>query len=237
MTFTYNSVVTQSQVDQRRKIKLKSLVDILQDVEAMHIDSLKTFSNYLHNNNIGIFLMYREIEIFEPLFQKDKIKVQSFPYFTNPIMGYRNTLIKDLDDNVLIGTTSLGSFINLKTLKIDKLPINIIESLDHQDKYEKLSFNKRKIDISHLEFKHVETSKILHTYIDLYNHVNNSVYVQLIEHHISVDYDYRLIKLEYKKALNLQEQYHIYVSTNHSNDFTIIIRNQLNEDNFIMMLS
>lgn len=236
MAYQVKHQVTQSEVSERQTIKLKRLVDLLQDIEGFHIDTLKVFNDYLVANHIGIFLTYREIHIFNKLKFKDQVIIETFPYQTNAIMGYRNTLLKNDQGDVLVASFSVGPFVDIRTQGVARLPMKIVDSLDHEPRFEGMTYDDRKIKIKHLTFDLVFKMSIIKTYIDKYHHVNNSVYVHLVEHLIDDDYDYHVVRAEYKKALTLGEEAFIYRSNNHENDLTFVIKNKNEDICFVLML-
>lgn len=201
MNYSEDILIRHSQIDDQREIKTGPLIDLIQDVEASNIESLTVFNEYNINNEVAIFITYRQIDFIERPLLKDLIKVNTYPYKTNPFYGFRETvLIKNNNPIILVNT--LGAFVNFKTGRPTKLPKDIIDSIKHMKPLVPININ-RKIDISNTSFDLETEIVITKAFIDYYSHVNNSFYILFSESILPSDFYYNQIRTEYRKGLKL----------------------------------
>lgn len=198
-----------SDVCQRGLVKPINMVKFLQDCEMYHIDSLEVFNQYLQQNKVGIFLTFRQIDFHKPLKFKDEIKVITSPYETKSFLGYRNTVIYDEFDQIVTTSYSLGNFVTMQDAKPHRIPVDIIKAVGISDRVE-MDYTDRKV-IKDESFVRVKSFKqmVLRADIDLYDHVNNTRYVDFVHNFLPDEFEFNRIRAEYKYPLKLGDMAYI----------------------------
>ncbi|CCV64520.1 Putative acyl-acyl carrier protein (ACP) thioesterase [Alteracholeplasma palmae J233] len=221
--------ILSSQIGPSNKLKLFDLINILQDVEGLHIDQLGEFSTSLKDNNLGIYLSFRQVNIkkWPKLF--DTLHIETYPYDTKGYFGYRNTIIYNDKKEVIAETYCLGTFMSLDTLRPTKINQEIIDTLDQETRYDmeylprKIGYNKdnylsRGADI---------TVDIMH--IDSYLHMNNAFYIAFAESLLPENYTIGNFRAEYKKPVLYKEVIHAELYKEES-FYIVVIKNENNDD-------
>lgn len=225
----YNVVISNSHVNNLEEITDTSVINFIQDIEGIHINSLTKFNNYMKQNNIGVFLTYRQIDIINRPKLFEEIKLTTYPYNTNQISGYRHIYIKDKYNNNLITSTAFGVFVNLENEKVERLPKEIINSINDKKQDENIKVYPRKIKVNQKNKKLLEKIEIKRSYIDRYNHMNNSYYVRLTFDHLNSSFLYNKIRVEYKKAFKQNDICYIYKNLEDKNKVIFTLENKNNE--------
>jgi|GEM_PF-1288755 len=208
--FNIKMKLSNSHVDNNEKMSIKAIINALQDVEGLHIDKSLTFANYVKNNNIGIFLMYRQVDILKLPSFGEEIKVETFPYATNLISGYRHIYIVNKVNERIIKTNSYGAFVKLDDYQPTRLPREIIKSLNDGIKDESFEILPRKIDYDEKNAIFVEEIEIRKSQIDRYNHVNNAHYISFAYDLLDNNFFFNRIRVEYKKSFLLKDKVKIF---------------------------
>lgn len=217
-------MVSNSHINKNKEMKVTAIINAIQDIEGIHIENLGDFTKYINDNNIGIFLTYRQIDIIKrPVFNSE-IKIITYPYNTNSVSGYRQIYIEDSNNNLLIKSIAFGAFVDLATNKTKRLPKDVIKEINDGVRDEQMDERPRKIDYSMFEFKEVETLKIRKSNIDRYNHLNNAYYVEFAENVLKDTYKYNRIRAEYLNPLIVNDIMRIEVSNEINNSVIIRIK-------------
>src|SRR5690554_941209 len=125
--FEMKMMVSNSHINKNKDMKVTAIINAIQDIEGIHIENLGDFTKYINENNMGIFLTYRQIDIIKrPVFNSE-IKIITYPYNTNSVSGYRQIYIEDSNNNLLIKSIAFGAFVDLATNKTKRLPKDVIK--------------------------------------------------------------------------------------------------------------
>ena len=107
-------IIQASEIGYNNRVRITDLIDMIQDVEGAHIESLSALAKESREQNFAIVLNFRYVHIkYWPKY-KDMLELTTYPYETKQFLGYRNTLIHDLMGNLLVESYCLGSFIHLE---------------------------------------------------------------------------------------------------------------------------
>src|SRR5690554_4267758 len=198
--FIIKRFVNASDISYKNEIRLTNLINIIQDVEALHIDSLTKLKEESIEKNFGVLLNFRHLNIIRwPKFNEE-ITIVTYPFLTKAFFGYRNTLIYDANDNIIVESYSFGSFINLDTNRPVRISDETIISIGDKEKH-KMNYYGRKIkEPSTLNL--IKTSKTYtkSTQIDYYNHLNNAFYIDLALSELDINYEYSKVYAEHLNA-------------------------------------
>lgn len=198
--FNRKWVVNSSEIGQNGFVRPTNLINMIQDCEGLHIDSLTKFNQYILDNHFGIFLTYRQVDFYRfPKF-KDLITIETSPYDMNAFFGYRNTVIYDENSDVLLASYALGSFVDLKTGKPGRLPEDVYTF--KLSKPFDMTYTKRKVALnSNSVLVSQKDIEVLRTHIDYYQHVNNMFYVEFGYNSLPKNFTFNRIRVEYRSAV------------------------------------
>lgn len=218
--------LSNSHVDQDAKMKELAIVNALQDIEGLHIKDLKEFTKYLEDNNLGVFLLYRQIDILKKPNFGETITLTTFPYQTNSISGYRHIYLYDENNDLAVTTNSFGAFINLDTYVPARIPRSIVKTIVDGQQSELMECLARKIDVNEEDIELLEEFKIKRSHIDRYRHVNNAFYIQFALDAFDTELEYNRIRAEYVNSFQLGDTVKIYLNKDLNDLKTVILKDQ-----------
>lgn len=221
-------VLSNSHVDEKEQLKYVAILNALQDIEGLHINYLHEFTNYLNKNNLGVFLMYRQIEIIKKPQFGEKIILKTYPYNTNSIGGYRHIYIEDEKGNVLVKTNAFGAYVNLETFIPERIPKEIIKTIPDGTKDLSIKDYPRKIKYEDDNFTLIGKEQIRKSHIDRYQHVNNAYYLEFVLNYYK-EFLFNIIRIEYIKSFVLNDIVYIYEKEVSSSEKIYLLKNQKDE--------
>lgn len=219
--------ISNSHVDNKKEIKIPEIINLLQDIEGIHINELDEFNKFLIKENVGVFLMYREVNIITKPKFSDKVTLSTYPFQTNSVSGYRHIYLRDQDNNILVNSTAFGAFINLDTYLPVRVPKDIIKTIGDKEKDPDIIIEPRKIDFNDSLLKYTGSITVRKSHIDRYNHLNNAHYITFALDFLE-EINFDKIRAEYKKAFLIGDIIKMYKEL--LGDKTIVVfKNELDE--------
>lgn len=224
-----NLIISNSHVNNKKELNDVSIINFIQDIEGIHINSLIDFNKYLDENNLGVFLTYRQIDIIKRPKIFENINITTYPFNTRQISGYRHIYIKDENNNTLITSTAFGVFVNLLNNSITRIPNEIVLSIKDGKKDNEIPLLSRKISYNEdNEEILIDKRKVMKSYIDRYNHMNNSYYVKIASDYLLEDFNYNRIRSEYINSFKFNENIYVYLKEKTNNKQIFLLKNDKN---------
>ena len=221
-------ILSNSHVNNKLELSEIAMINILQDIEGIDIANLGEFSKYLDNNNYGVFLTYRQIDILKKPKFGQRVKLTTFPFNTRVAGGYRHIYILDEFDNPLVLTTAFGVFVNLEDSSIVRIPKEITNTINDKEQDPNIEVLPRKISIENNKHKFLDKIKVRKSHIDRYNHTNNSHYVAFALDSYDFNLDFDRIRVEYLKSFVLNDECLVYLAEETSEKITFTLENNEN---------
>lgn len=235
--FEMKMMISNSHINEAMEMKIVAIINAIQDIEGLHIERLGEFSKYINENKIGVFLTYRQIDIFrKPIFNTE-IKIQTYPYDTNSISGYRQIYFKDQNDQFLIKSVAFGAFVDLISGRTVRLPKNAVNAINDYKKDSEMELLPRKIDVTNQDFKFIKEITVEKSKIDRYKHLNNAFYVEYAINLLKDINKYNRIRAEYLKPLVADELVKLSMTKEENNKVLVKLSNTLDETNAIIEFS
>lgn len=191
-----------SQVDKDGLLKTSAIFDLMQDCSFFHLDTNLGIMEYFNKNNIGMFIAFRQVDIYSRPKYSEDITVRTFMYDCNPSYGYRNTVIYDKNDKELCICYVIGAFVDLDKLNLIRIDDDLVRELSY-DKKQDMNYLPRKISFDNSEIIEVDRFRVKKYFIDDNNHVNNARYIDMAIDYVD-DY-YKRVRIEYKKPAMLND--------------------------------
>jgi len=197
MAFTVNRTVGASHIAPDGRIKYSALIDFMQDCSGLQLDSLTEMQAYFKQNNVGMYLTSRQLDITRlPVYGED-ITVTTAVFDCKTIYGYRNTNIWGKDGGLCVASCVTGAFINLGTGRPHRMPESIIGEFNMREKFD-MEYLPRRIALPETEARFLGEIKITRWLLDVNNHVNNARYADLATEFLPVDINLSRIRIEYR---------------------------------------
>lgn len=174
-------------VDLNNRIKISSLLNLLQDVASVHADQLGLGFKHLYNHNLGWVLSWLKLDVIDYAALGEDVVIRTWPRCKYKLYSLRDYIINSADGNELIRATSAWLPINTKTKRITDTK-NLPQEIKYYPELIALDGLPQNI-ISGTTKEILLNKKFRYTDIDINQHVNNTRYIELIldcyspEHH------------------------------------------------------
>ncbi|OPY84766.1 MAG: Acyl-ACP thioesterase [Smithella sp. PtaU1.Bin162] len=231
--FQIERVVGNSHLNADGRLALGSSIDFMQDCSIFHIHSLEALTRYFDASNIGIYLVFRQIDIVRiPVFG-EQLKIKTWIYAVNNICGYRNTIISDEQNSPCINTYAIGVSVNLETERPVRLPEDIIKTIPLYEPFQ-MKYLPRKI-VMPQEPRAIEKDIPIRKYhLDANRHVNNSKYVTIAEEYLPDGFEPARVRIEYKIPAKYRDIIKPYLYSTNENTFLVNLCNE-NRKSFVIV--
>lgn len=165
-------------VDNNDIIKPHSVLEIFQDIAALHADELGCGYEECKKNNMAWILLYNKIEILKPPAYFKDIKVMTWPKPNRRIEYNREYMMVDEFYNPIITGISNWAIINYETRSIVRKPVEFNGEYYSYTNYPNPAKRKLELDESNINdyFTYIPTCDDL----DHNGHVNNARYLKII---------------------------------------------------------
>jgi acyl-ACP thioesterase len=196
--YSYQNLVTASQVDRHKKMRIAALFDLMADCEQLQIDNAGSLGRYMSERRAGIFLCYRQADLLRRPAYGETLTATTFIYDLNPVTGRRNTVIYDARGEVILRSYGIGAFVDLKTGGMTTIDRSFVTGYPLSQKLD-MAYTSRKVNPP------VGTAAIPaaaypapESHIDAYGHVNNAKYILTAAEYLADEDAPRRVRVEYK---------------------------------------
>ena len=195
--FSYKDVIKYSEIDKNGFLPLYGILEYFQNCINMHsLDINKDFISMMESKKAWVLLSWK-IKIYKEIKLYDRVTVGTWSHGHDKLYGYRNYVIQDEDGNTLACADTKWILINIDT----RMPMIIREAdMEGYVTGEAIDVGKcvRKLQLSG-ERTVMEPVKVLRSYIDTNNHMNNTAYFRLAWEYIPEDFEYDTVDAVYNK--------------------------------------
>ena len=223
--YSFQDKVRYSEVNKYGKLSLPAIVNYMQDCSTFQSEYLGVGIEHLKNSHRAWVLNSWQIDILEDINLYEDIKVGTWAYGSKGVYGYRNFVIRTIDDRPLVNANSLWVLLNTETGRPERVMPEDVEPYGHEDKID-MEYLDRKIKIEGdgIARKEIYVRKY---HIDTNGHVNNSWYVQFAMEYAPDDEKINgrkinRLRVEYKKSARYQDKLYPVVY-NHDRDITVTL--------------
>ena len=196
--FSIEEYVTASRTGENGKLKLVSMVDLMQDCSQLWMQSEPTLNQYFSDNNMSQLLVSRQLDIKRIPVYGEKLTTTTSIYECQSMYGFRNTVIYDEQHKPCVVSWSMGAFVSLSTNRMAKVPQDILTDMVMDEKID-MEYLDRKIVIpTDTKLESLDPFKVLKNDIDMNKHMNNAHYIRLAVEYLPDNYKPRRMRIEYK---------------------------------------
>lgn len=195
--FIYEDIVKYSEVDKNGFLPLYGILEYFQNCINLHgLEAGQDYESMDKRKRAWVLIAWK-IKISKKAKIYDKVKVGTWSAGFESIYGLRNYVMMDEEDNWIAYADTKWILIDIDT----RMPVRVSEE-DLRgyvvgDKIPNLESTKR-IKLSTDRIAQDKT-KVLKTYIDTNNHMNNTAYFRLAQEYIPDDLEYNTVEAVYIK--------------------------------------
>ncbi len=201
--YSFQNKVRYSEVNKELKLNIPSIVNYMQDCSFFQSESLGVGVDFLNEIHRAWVLNSWQIDILEDIPVCQDIKIGTWAYDAKGVYGYRNFVIKTMEDRPLVNANSLWVLLNTETGKPEKVTKREVEAYGQEERID-MEYLDRKIKTEG-EGQIQKIIPVRKYHIDTNGHVNNRWYVQFAMEYVSEEekingYKINRIRVEYKKS-------------------------------------
>lgn len=195
--YTFESRVRYSEINyQKGGLDISSIINYFQDCSTFQSKDLNVGLDYLQSMNRAWILNSWQVQLHKTIPLGEYITIGTWPYGFKGCYGYRNFIIKNSKDEVLVSANSIWVFIDTLTgrpTKATEANTGYVLEPAYPMVYAERKIAVPKNTIAHPSFPVIKSN------IDSYNHVNNGQYIKMAEEFLPEEYKVRSLRVEYRK--------------------------------------
>ncbi|MDR2828500.1 MAG: hypothetical protein LBV51_03675 [Acholeplasmatales bacterium] len=206
MFYTKKYIISPHDCDKDKIIKLDRLCSKMSITEFHQVKSDAFYKEYLEIENLFVVLTYRYFKIYELPKINTEITVSTGVYYINQIIGYRTTSIRDTAGKLLVMSYVEGVFVDIENHFLRRVSKDALKKAilyPCQDIELPLKPN-----IDNLSFEYVGKRKVLSSYVDEFNHMNNAKYLAVTNKYVKTNV--KEVSIVYKKEALVDDILKIY---------------------------
>ncbi|NLP33990.1 MAG: acyl-[acyl-carrier-protein] thioesterase [Clostridiales bacterium] len=195
--YTFDSRVRYSEINyQKGVLDISSIINYFQDCSTFQSKDLNIGLDYLQSRNRAWILNSWQVQFNKAIPLGEYITIGTWPYGFKGCYGYRNFIIKNKNDEVLVAANSIWVYMDTLTGRPTK-------ATEENTGYKlepayPMEYADRKIALPK-DLNSLPTFPVIKSNIDSYNHVNNGQYIKMAEEFLPEEYKVTSMRVEYKK--------------------------------------
>ena len=185
--YTGEFSIRTSEIDTQKRIKIASLIKLMQETSMQNVLSLKLSVWDLEDEAMSWVLLKKDISVNSLPTVGETINIKTYPAGFERIFAYRDFIVYNSSLDIIITASSVWGLLNTRTRKLIKIPPYEFYNVIPDDRLDRPSFKLSENVKQHYSHK----SPILWSHLDWNNHVNNIVLVQKMLDVIPPDFLYQ----------------------------------------------
>ncbi|MDZ7694202.1 MAG: thioesterase [Balneolaceae bacterium] len=225
--FTQSFAIRSSEVRPSGNAKLQTICDLLQEVAGNHALELNWDVTQLKEHNLTWFLHRLDLEIEKYPRWRENVTVQTWPSGSDRLRAYRDFLILDDNEEVLVRALSYWLMINLESRRPSRMPKEVLEispkNTDHvlplkddRPQFPENIFDKKQFAVRYSD-------------LDINEHVNNIKYVEWITETLPVQHQIKAFDIEFKAECGYGSKVKITTGATEKGDIGAVVKQTENE--------
>ncbi|MCL2859405.1 MAG: thioesterase [Oscillospiraceae bacterium] len=196
-------------VDKFNKIKISAIMNYFQELATLHSDSAKDGIYYMDKNNGAWVVINWRMKMYSSLKWNEEFTVTTWSRKFEKIYAYRDYKMCNQKGELVAIASSRWIYFDFKTNSIKNPPMDVIERYQSEDVMIFGTDDFKKL-------KEHENQELIYTYaiqkkdIDWNNHVNNVVYVDMIQEVLDENARIEEIEILYKKECKYGANVNVY---------------------------
>lgn len=196
-----------SDIGSDQKLRLYELPKYFQDISIEHSEAAGVGIPYLAPRSLAWLLTSWQIDIERLPVYNEVVTVRTWPYSFRSSFGYRNYEIIDAEGRHIVKAYALWLHTDIANMKpAVTLPEEYSKyGLDEQLEME---YQPRKITLP-AEMDEVDQVLVTEHYADMYQHMNNAMYVDIASDYLPENAEIIRIRVDYRKQVKIGDRMHI----------------------------
>lgn len=190
-----------SDIGKDNKLRLYELPKYFQDSSIEHSESLGVGIPYLVPRNLAWLLTSWQIDISRLPVYDEKLTIQTWPFDFKGAFGYRNYTMLGEDGEVLVKAYAIWLHTDIADMKPAKTSEEEAGCYGSEPKLD-MEYQPRKITLPS-EMTEVDRMKVQRHYADMYQHLNNAMYVDIASDYIPEEQEVRRLRVDYRKQMRV----------------------------------
>ena len=209
--YKFESKIRYSELDETGCLAVPKIVDYFQDCSNMQSDFLGVGREYLEEKHLAWVLSFWQIVIDRRPGQNESVKIGTFPYDFNGVMGLRNFLIEDNAGNRIVRANSIWTLLDMNSGRPVRAGAEITQHYPVEEKLP-MDYASRKVSIPELG-ETLTPITVKREYIDTNHHMNNAKYLTVAMNYVPCHLEVKEIRIEYKKQAFLGDEIYPFVAS------------------------
>ena len=201
MSYSFDSRIRYSEIDEHGYLTLTGIMDYFQDCCTFHSESVGQGMKNTAKRKRTWVLSGWQIVVNRYPEMGEKIITTTFPTDFRGFLGGRNFMIDTENGERLAYANSLWSYIDMETGMPAKLTDEDIAGYVLEEKLD-MEYAPRKIALPK-EWEQEESFVVQKFHLDTNHHVNNGQYVQMAQEYLPEGFVVRQLRTEYKQQAKL----------------------------------
>lgn len=218
--YSFNSRVRYSEVDKDKKMDLYSIINYFQDCSTFQSEDLGKGLDYLEKNKRVWLMNAWQIIVNRFPTLGEEITTSTWAYDFKSMYGYRNFMIKDVNNEVAAIANSIWVYMDTESNRPVKVTDRDIRGYISEEKYD-MEYAPRKIVIPE-NLITLEGFPVIRSNIDTNNHVNNGQYIKMAEEFLPTGFQIKQMRAEYRMSAVLGDVI-VPMICNELNTYTVIL--------------
>lgn len=190
-----------SDIGKNGRLRLYELPKLFQDSSIEHSESLGVGIPYLSPRHLAWLLTSWQIDIDRLPEYDERLTIRTWPYEFKSAFGYRNYDMIDADGNVIVKAYALWLHTDTEEMKPVRVPEEESERYGFEPKQD-MEYTPRKITLPK-DMDETDSLRVTAHYADMYQHLNNAMYVDLASDYLPQEADVARIRVDYRKQLRV----------------------------------
>lgn len=220
--YSFESRVRFSEVDCNQQMTLLSILNYFQDCSTFHSEHTHMNIDELTESGYAWLLASWQVVVNRLPRLGEHIKISTWPYNFKGFYGYRNFTIEDAEGKVCAYANTIWTFVNINTMHPAKILPEVAAAYPLSPEFP-METAPRKIALLG-DGTCADPITVVKYQIDVYQHVNNAMYISMAQEFLPEGFDIRQMRAEYKNAAVLGDV--IYPTCiEQDNLFQVVLKN------------
>lgn len=190
-----------SDIGMNNRFRLYELPKYFQDSSIEHSESLNIGIPYLRPNNLAWLLTSWQIDINRLPGYDERLTIRTWPYDFKGAFGYRNYVMLSAEGEILAKAYAIWLHTDILAMRPVRVPEEEAKLYGTEMKLD-MEYTPRKIQLP-LEMEEVDRVPVNCHLADMYQHMNNAMYVDIASDYIPKEDNVLRIRVDYRKQVKV----------------------------------
>ncbi len=190
-----------SDIGRNNKLRLYNLPKWFQDSSIEHSESLGVGIPFLAPRNLAWLLTSWQIDIIRLPEYNECVQVRTWPFDFKGAFGYRNYEMRTSDGEVIVRSYAIWLHTDVAKMKPAKTSDEELKRYGFSPRLE-MEYTPRKISLPD-EMQTVDRLVVQEHSADMYQHLNNAMYVDIASDYLPQEAEIKRIRVDYRKQMKV----------------------------------